>query len=78
MYTAPINQPRKLGQFYVAMRTDGCLEKDLFLERMQKLSYDIANEPSQSNKKVMLPNDPEIASSKSRLKNGIPLDHLTV
>ena len=45
---------------------------------MQKLSDDIANEPSQSKKKVMLPNDPEITSSKSRLKNGIPLDHLTV
>ena len=78
MYTALINQPRKLGQFYVAMLTDGCLEKDLFLERMQKLSDDIANEPSQSKKKVMLPNDPEITSSKSSLKNGIPLDHLTV
>ena len=55
------------------MRSDGCLEKDIFLERMQKHSDDIANEPRQSNKKVMFPNDQEIASSKNRLKNGIPL-----
>ena len=55
------------------MRSDGCLEKDIFLERMQKRTDDVANEPRQSNKKVMFPNDQEIASSKNRLKNGIPL-----
>tara|TARA_B110000014_G_C20000846_1_gene518636 strand:+ start:339 stop:551 length:213 start_codon:yes stop_codon:yes gene_type:complete len=50
MNTAPINQPRKLGQFYVAMITNGYLEKDIFLERIQKLSDDIASEPRQSKK----------------------------
>jgi len=78
MYKSSIEKPRKLGQFYIALRIDGCLEKKLFLERMKKLSDVISKEPSRPNKRVMLPNDPEIEAANYRLINGIPLDQTTL
>jgi len=78
MYGSPINQPRKLGQFYLVMRVDGCIEKELFFSRMQKLSDEIRNEPHQKNNKVMLPNDPEMKISKKRMEKGIPIDRATL
>lgn len=77
MYKASMDKPRKLGQFYIVLRTDGCLDQEVFAERMQRLSDEIRQEPAQLGQKVMLPNDPEIAVMKERMKNGIPLDEST-
>lgn len=73
MYKAPLNKPRKLGQFYIVLRTDGCINKSVFLKRMQNLSKQVRSEPKKSKENVMLPNDPEIKKMKLQLKKGIEL-----
>jgi LDH2 family malate/lactate/ureidoglycolate dehydrogenase len=78
MYTAPMNRPRCLGQFYMVMKADGCLEQKQFLERMQEMTDQVRREPAQDGEKVMLPGDPEIEESKKRLKKGIPIDDDTL
>ena len=78
MYTAPIDSPRRLGQFYMVMRADGCLEQKQFLGRMQEMTNQVRTEPARDGEKVMLPGDPEIEESKRRLKDGIPIDVATL
>ena len=41
---------------------------------MFNFSKEVRNEPAKKNKKVLLPNDPEISTSKLRKRKGIPLD----
>ena len=54
MYKTPMDQPRKLGQFYLVMRVEGCMEKESFLRRVQKLSDDVRNEPHQETQTAHL------------------------
>ncbi len=77
MYKTPLNVKRKLGQFYMTMKIDGTLNSNTFLKRMQVFSKTVRREPAKKNKKVVLPNDPEIFISKRRMKTGIPLDKNT-
>ena len=73
MYNSPIRKPRKLGQFYIVLRIDGCINRINFFKRMQSLSNQVRNEPKRSKQKVMLPNDIEIKKTKDQLKNGVVL-----
>ena len=76
MYVHPISKKRKLGQFYIVMRTDGFLDSKSFIKRMEKMYKDIYNlEPYNKTKKIMLPNDIEIKTSNERLKLGIPIEN---
>lgn len=77
MFTSPIDQPRHLGQFYIIMRADGCIDQNEFINRMQMITDEVRSEPALDGEKVMLPNDIEIAQSIERNKNGIPLDNET-
>jgi LDH2 family malate/lactate/ureidoglycolate dehydrogenase len=78
MYTTSMNEPRQLGQFYMVLRTDGCLEHKEFLSRMQEMTDQVRSEPSKTGEKVMLPGDPEIEKSKKRLEEGIPIESGTL
>jgi len=78
MYTAPIDKPRGLGQFYMVLRADGCIEQEQFLERMQGMTDQVRKEPAVDGEKVMLPGDPEIEESIKRKKEGIPIDSTTL
>lgn len=78
MYETPINETRKLGQFYMVMRTDGIINSNIFLEKMKEMSSQVRREPSNEKEKVMLPGDREILTSKERLKYGIPLNDLNL
>ena len=78
MYKTPMDQPRKLGQFYIVMRVDGVIDADNFISQMQEMTEEVRGEPSASGESVMLPGDPEIHTAKKRLKDGIPLDGATV
>ncbi len=40
MYKTSIEEPRKLGQFYMVMRTDGALSEEEFLNHMQSFTDD--------------------------------------
>jgi len=77
MYKTPMDQQRRLGQFYMTIRADGCVDFEEFISSMQELTDEIRNEPPQKNEKIMVPNDPEILCEKERRKNGIPLDDET-
>ena len=73
MFTYDIRKKRKLGQFYMVMRIDGYLSKKEFYTSIDNLYKNLYN--LENNRKILMPNDPEIATSKIRKKNGIPLDN---
>tara|TARA_E500000331_G_C17269323_1_gene718473 strand:- start:2716 stop:3597 length:882 start_codon:yes stop_codon:yes gene_type:complete len=78
MYTAPMDQPRHLGQFYLVMRTDIVGEKDDFCRRMQSLTDMARAEPAKDPRGVMFPGDPQIREAVVRRKIGIPIDSKTL
>ena len=78
MYGAPIDQPRRLGQFYMVLRIDGCVSASTFLHRMQQLTDEVRNEPSQPGTRVKLSGDPQTAEANARKHKGIPLSPDTV
>jgi LDH2 family malate/lactate/ureidoglycolate dehydrogenase len=73
-----MTEQRKLGQFYMVMRTDGVISSDEFIKSMQQMTDEVRSEPSIPDEVVMLPGDKEIINSKKRLKEGIPLDNATI
>ena len=78
MYKAPMDQPRHLGQFYMVIRVDGCIEKADFLKSMQQMTEEVRKEPAQYGQKVMLAGDPQKYEAAIRIKEGIPLDAVTL
>lgn len=78
MYKAPMDKPRHLGQFYLVMRSDGCIEKSEFLNMMQQMTDEVRKEPPQNGKKVMVAGDPQKYETTIRMKEGIPLDSVTL
>jgi len=78
MYKSPIDKPRHLGQFYMVIRVDGVINKSDFLSAMQIMSDEVRSEPAVKGEEVMMPGDPEIKTSRIRMKEGIPLDDVTV
>jgi len=78
MFTTKMTQQRKLGQFYMVMRPDGVISKEDFLHAMQQMTNEVRSEPAIDGEKVMLPGDPQMNCAKKRLREGIPLDNLTL
>lgn len=74
MFEVPLSTKRYLSQFYITLRCDGVIEQKKFISSLKKMSKEIRGEPSLKNKKVIMPNDPQILTSKIRLKKGIPVD----
>jgi ureidoglycolate dehydrogenase (NAD+) len=74
MFTTQMTEQRKLGQFYMVMRSDGAISKEEFIGYMQQMTDEVRLEPALDGGSVMLPGDPQIICSKNRMKNGIPLD----
>lgn len=77
MYRAPMEQPRRLGQFYMALRCDGCVDRAEFTAALARLSDAVRAEPARPGERVMLAGDKEIHESRRRLEQGIPLDPAT-
>ena len=77
MFDSPIDKHRKLGQFYIVLRTDICISKEKFSNKMQEMTNLVRNEPGLNNKRVKMPGDPEIDTAKKRMSDGIPLDNST-
>ena len=78
MFTTPIDKPRKLGQFYMVLKADGCIAQNLFEERLLDMTEQISKEPTKGNDPVMLPGDREIKVASQRGAEGIPLDPATL
>ena len=73
MYRSSINEPRRLGQFYILMRSDVNVELIDFKESLELMSKEIRNQKSKNDDSVLAPNDPQIIESQKRIKNGIPV-----
>ena len=74
MYKSPISIPRKLGQFYIVFRSDVNMPISDFEDYLHQMSKEArAQNTINNNKKVMLPNDPQIETQHERGKNGIPI-----
>lgn len=78
MYKASMDSQRKLGQFYLVMRADGCIAEDMFLDRMQELTEAVRAEPAKPGEQVMLAGDKEAREAERRKIDGIPLDDDTL
>lgn len=78
MYGTDLSQPRRLGQFFSVMRTDGCIAADAFSRRLQEMTDAVRSEPAMNGEEVMLAGDPQIREQERRLREGIPLDKVTV
>lgn len=74
MFTSDITKSRKLGQFYLVMRADVCQSQTKFESDLHLMSSELRKEPSKNEKKILVPNDPQINEAEIRKKNGIPLD----
>ena len=74
MYKSSMSKPRKLGQFYMVLRSDAFVEKNNFIKNLNKLCSTVKKQKNKKNEKIYLPNDKEIMTSKQRIKNGIPID----
>ncbi len=78
MYKASMDQTRNLGQFYLVMRADGCIDQMEFTMNLKKMTEEVHAEPTIDGNKVILPGDREIEVAERRLKEGIPIDETTV
>ncbi len=74
MFTTPMEKPRRLGQFYLAMRCDVAGPADDFRARLQAMTDEVRREPAQPGEEVMLAGDPQIREAARRRLDGIPLD----
>jgi LDH2 family malate/lactate/ureidoglycolate dehydrogenase len=73
MYKSSMKKPRKLGQLYIAIRSDSFISQKLFVNSLVKMCKEVRS--SNSKNKIFMPNDKEICESKIRLKKGIPIDN---
>ena len=73
MFTAPMDKPRHLGQFYLVMRADICQLLSVFEERLQQMTDEVRREPNLDGERVLLANDPQIEEAQSRKEKGIPV-----
>ncbi len=74
MYEDDLSKKRKISQFYILIKTDGSINHNYFIKRMNNFSTQVRSSKAQKNKKVLLPNDPEIQRYKMNKKNGINID----
>ena len=66
MFNSDISKPRKLGQFFLVMRTDVCQNSNSFENDLYRMSEELRSEPSKKNNNVLVPNDPQIIEAKIR------------
>jgi ureidoglycolate dehydrogenase (NAD+) len=78
MFTTKMSEQRKLGQFYMVMRSDGVISKEEFMHFMQQMTDEVRSEPAIDGEAVMLPGDPQMICAKNRMIDGIPLDDSTL
>ncbi len=74
MFTTPMERPRRLGQFYIAIRCDVAGPADDFRKRLQTMTDEVRREPAAKDGEVLLAGDPQIRETAKRREQGIPLD----
>jgi ureidoglycolate dehydrogenase (NAD+) len=78
MYKASMAKGRRLAQFYMVFKPDISISMDRYLDHIAAFTKVVRSEPASDRNGVMLPNDPQIAAAERRLRQGIPIDHVTL
>ena len=73
MFTPPLSGKRNLGHFFGAIRIDAFAAPGEFKDRLQQLAEEIRAEPSDGERRPMLPGDPEKRCTEERTRLGIPI-----
>ena len=74
MYNDPMDHPRRLGQYFMAIKIDAFQDIGVFKKRMKQLALELrAQNPKESSNPVMVAGDPEKIEAGKRQKNGIPI-----
>jgi len=74
MYKTPLDQHRRLGHFCMAIRISAFRNLDDFKRDLQNNANEIRQQPRMSDDvPVMVPGDPEKATTAERTANGVPL-----
>ncbi len=76
MFKSSMSKKRKLGQFYIVLRSDAFVKKNYFFKNLDKMYSEIKNQKKRKNRNIYLPNDKEVIASKERSKKGIPIDKI--
>ena len=74
MFKSSMSKKRRLGQFYMVLRSDAFVKKNYFLKNLDKMYREIKKQKKRKNRDIYLPNDKEVNATKERLKKGIPID----
>jgi len=75
MYKSAMSKKRRLGQFYIVLRSDAFVKKNYFIKNLDKMYIKIKKQKKKKNENIYLPNDKEVIASKERAKKGIPIDN---
>ena len=58
----------------MVFKNDINVDNEHFQKILEKMTLEVRNqEPSQKGEKVLMPNDPQIITSRERIKEGIPI-----
>ena len=75
MFKPPMT-PRHLGQFYLLIRSDGCVDQNYFLNEMHRMYSEFHQSPVKTGEEIFLPGEKEENAAKRRSLEGVPLMEL--
>ncbi len=74
MFQPPWSEPRRLGQFFLAMKPATFIDERLFQAQLREYLDALRGQPAHPGERVMAPGDREWAVERRRSAEGIPLD----
>jgi LDH2 family malate/lactate/ureidoglycolate dehydrogenase len=66
---------RHLGHFFLVMKPEAFIDRDLYFQQMKLYLTDLRAQAAQSGAHVLAAGDREWAEQEKRLASGIPIDH---
>jgi len=74
MFVPPWSEPRRLGQFFLAMKPSTFIDEERFQSQLSEYLGALRGQPAHPGAQVMAPGDREWAVERQRSTEGIPLD----
>jgi LDH2 family malate/lactate/ureidoglycolate dehydrogenase len=74
MFVPPWSEPRRLGQFFLAMKPSTFIDEERFQTQLRAYLEALRGQPAHPGERVMAPGDREWAVERRRRAEGIPLD----
>lgn len=74
MFGTPMNEKRRLGHFFMALRIECFEEPSVFKKRLKEMMDSLRKEPAREDRgPVQVPGDPEKSHFRERSRTGIPV-----